>query len=100
MSDANAPGRASFLTLLMSGADNQTPAIGRYLGAILFLLLLVMLPTVLIGVLLLRKVDWATWKDLLAALPLYVGAIVGAVISLVSLTNHTEPKPWRDGDRQ
>lgn len=84
---------SDFLTRLMSGADNQTPAIGRYLGAILFLLFVVTLPCVVSGVLLLRHVEWGTWKELLGALPVYIGAIAATAAGLIAGTHFTEPKP-------
>lgn len=83
----------SFLTRLMSGSDNQTPAIGRYLGALLFLCFLWALPTAVVVALWLQKVDWEIWEKLFTALTLYVPAIVASVIGLITLTHQTEPKP-------
>jgi hypothetical protein len=80
-------------TLLFSGADNSTPAIGRVLGALLFVNLLCALPAVIVGVLLAAKVEWATWSALLTALALYVPAIVGSIVVLIRVTNPTEPTP-------
>lgn len=83
----------NFLARLMSGADNQTPAIGRYLGALLFLQFAVTLPAIVAGVLLFRHTDWATWKEYFEALPVYIGAIAATAGGLIAGTHFTEPKP-------
>jgi hypothetical protein len=82
----------NFLRQLMSGADNQTPAIGRYLGAMLFVLFLWALPTVVVLALWLQKVEWDTWDKLFSALTLYVPAITASAVGLITLTHNTEPK--------
>ncbi len=85
------PAPPSWWTLLMSGADNRTPAIGRVLGALLFAVLLLMLPAVIVGVLLLRGVDWPIWAALLSSLIPYVPAMVGTIAGLIRWTHPTEP---------
>ncbi len=82
-------------TRLMSGADNQTPAIGRVLGALLFVNLLCVLPAVIVGVLLMQKAGWETWRGLLLTLTGYAPSTTGAIALLVRVTNATEPR----GDR-
>lgn len=88
---------SDFLTKLMSGSDNQTPAIGRYLGAFLFLIFLWALPTAVVASLWLQRVDWSTWQMLFTSLTLYVPAIVGSIIALIRVTAPTEPKPGVTG---
>lgn len=82
-----------FITQLMSGEDNTTPAIGRYLGAALFLLFLWALPTAVVTALILKKVDWDVWEKLFASMTLYVPATVTSIIALIRITHATEPKP-------
>lgn len=82
---------SDFWTRLMSGTDNQTPAIGRYLGALLFLIFLLMLPVVVLTALWLSKADWTTYKELFPLLAVYVPAIVGSIIALIRVTHPTEP---------
>ena len=78
-------------TRLMSGADNSTPAIGRVLGAVLFLNLLCVLPAVIVGVMVLQKAAWETWRSLLMALTGYAPSMVGSITLLIRATNATEP---------
>ena len=82
----------SFLTKLMSGADNTSPAIGRYLGAFLFLNFLTVIPAVIIGSLIFQKANWGVWSALLTALSLYTPSVVGSITVLIRVTNSTEPK--------
>ncbi len=86
------PAAAGWWTRLMSGADNRTPAIGRVLGAVLFLNLLCAVPAVIVGVLLMQKAAWETWRGLLVALTGYAPSIVGAIALLIRVTNPTEPR--------
>lgn len=91
MDDATAP-PGGWWTRLMSGADNRTPAIGRVLGAVLFVNLLCMLPAVIVGVLLMQKAVWETWRSLLMALTGYAPSMVGSIALLIRVTNATEPR--------
>ena len=83
----------SFLTKLMSGADNTSPAIGRYLGALLFINFLTLIPAVVVGALLLQKSDWSVWAALFTSLTLYIPSVVGSIAALIRITNSTEPRP-------
>ena len=88
---------SKFWTKVMSGSDNETPAIGRYLGAIHYLVFLGIIP---LGLMLAMKFHWthlATVTALLAALPLYVAAQVAGVITLIRVLNSTEPKGPTNG---
>jgi hypothetical protein len=98
MTDASAaaPTRApegwsGWWVLLLSGADNRTPAIGRVLGAVVCVHLLVVLPAVIVGALVAQKAAWATWAALLAALTAYAPALIAAIAGLIRWTNPTEP---------
>ena len=94
MSDPSPPLlRASFWLGLISSADNRTPAIGRVLGAMLFLNLLMAIPGVIVAALWLRRVDPATWFALLASLGVYAPLATAAVGGIVAGTDFTEPKP-------
>lgn len=97
----SAPIRAGFWRGLLSGRDNQTPAIGRVFGAtiglILILDLMVGLPSLIAGIFLLRHVQPEVWFAFLAALTPYVTALAlaigGLVGGLIAGTAFTEPHP-------
>ena len=82
---------SSFLQKLMSGADNITPAIGRYLGAFLFINALTIFPAVIIGSLLLQGATWAIWSALLTSLSIYIPSSVAGIVALIRVTAPTEP---------
>lgn len=82
-----------FLTKVISGADNETPAIGRVLGIALFINVLLAIPAVIAAALWGRKVEPAVWFTFLGSLGVYVPLCVAAVVGLVSGTDFTEPKP-------
>jgi hypothetical protein len=92
--------RPPFWLGLLSGRDNQTPAIGRVLGAVIGLVLvvdlLVGLPTLVACVLLLQKVAPQTWFAFMGALTPYITAgavaIGGLVGGLIAGTAFTEPR--------
>ena len=83
---------ATFLRTLFSGKDNQTPAIGRVLGALLFLNALLILPAVVVAALWGRKVDPTVWFALLTSLGVYVPLVAASVAGLIWGTASTEPK--------
>ena len=93
--------RPPFWLGLLSGRDNQSPAIGRVLGAVigvmLVLDLLIGLPSLIAGVFVLQNVKPETWFALLGALTPYVTALAiaigGLVGGLIAGTAFTEPKP-------
>ena len=80
-----------WFTKLISGADNTTPAIGRVLGAVLFINLLTILPAIVVGVLFAQGVKWDVWSSVFTALVLYVPAVVGSITVLIRVTHPTEP---------
>jgi len=82
-----------FLRIVFSGSDNQSPAIGRVLGAFVVAIFLLCVPTAIVVAMWLQKVEWTVWEKLFTSLTLYVPAISAAAISFISLTAHTEPKP-------
>ena len=85
--------RAGWLGLLLSGPDNQTPAIGRVLGALICIALLLVLPGVVVGALMAQGVKWDVWAALFSALTFYVPAVIGGITALIRVTNPTEPQP-------
>lgn len=80
-----------FLRNLLTGRDNETLAIGRVLGVVLYLNALILIPAVIVAALLGRKVEPATWFTLLASLGVYVPLCAAAVAGLISGTAFTEP---------
>lgn len=83
----------SLLTTLLSGADNESLAIGRVLGGLLFLNLLICLPVTIALALWFKSVDSTAWFAFLTALAVYVPAMVLSVGGLIAGTAFTEPKP-------
>lgn len=81
-----------WLKQALTGPDNQTVAIGRLVGSIITIVLLVGLPVAAAATVITGKVVVADWTTLLTALSLYVPAIVGAMTGLIWGTNYTEPK--------
>jgi hypothetical protein len=77
----------------LSGQDNTSPAIGRVLGTLLFLNLLICLPITIALALWFKAVEPSVWFGFLAALAVYVPAMVLAVGGLIAGTAFTEPKP-------
>jgi len=86
---------------LMSGRDNRSPAIGRVLGAVIGLVLvldlMVGLPSLIAGVFVLQHVAPAVWFAFLGAMTPYVTALAlaigGLVGGLIAGTAFTEPPP-------
>jgi len=81
-----------WLKSLLTGRDNQTIAIGRALGLTVFVLFLVIGPTV--GYLAVRMgqmpaVDFGMFLD---KIPTYVSMITLSVAGLIGLTSFAEPK--------
>ncbi len=103
MSDAAStpPARPPFWLGLLSGRDNQSPAIGRVLGAVIGLVLvvdlMVGLPSLVACVFILQHVGPPVWFAFLGALTPYVTALAlaigGLVGGLIAGTAFTEPKP-------
>ena len=84
---------SSWITKLMSGADNKSPAIGRWLGTLLFLNTLTLIPFVVLGSLVLQNVKWDTWSAVFMTLTAYVPSVVASITLLIRVTDQTEPKP-------
>jgi hypothetical protein len=81
-----------WLKQALTGADNETVAIGRLIGFAIAMVLLIGLPVTAAASVLLGMVP-DKWATLLSALQVYVPLIVAAVGGLIWGTNGTEPKP-------
>lgn len=81
-----------WLKQTLTGADNQTFAIGRVLGALGFLVLIVAVPIVVVWATYRKEVPVLDWQNLLASLGIYVPLIIAAIGGLIWGTNFTEPK--------
>jgi hypothetical protein len=79
----------------LTGADNSTIAIGRLIGAIIAVVLLIAFPIAAVGSVLAGHCDMQIWQQMFAALGLYVPLVTGAITALIWGTNTTEPKPGR-----
>ena len=88
---------AGWLRALLSGADNETPAIGRVLGVVLFINLLLILPAVVAAALWGRRVEPRVWFEFLSALGGYVPLAGATVAGIIGGTAFTEPHPRAAG---
>lgn len=88
----------TWLEQALTGADNKTVAIGRLIGFVLALVLLMFIPIAAVASVMCRAVPVADWRDLLPALATYVAMIVAAIAGLIWGTNPTEPKPTTTGE--
>ena len=82
----------------LTGADNETVAIGRLVGLMIAIVLLIGLP-VLAAVSIIRKLmDVGAWGQLFGSLTVYIPAITLAIGGLIWGTNSTEPhSPQKEG---
>ena len=83
----------NWLKHLLTGADNETIAIGRVLGLSVFILFLVIGPTV--GYMAVRTGQMAAqdFGMFLDKMPNYVTMIALSSAGLIGLTSMSEPKP-------
>lgn len=82
-----------WLTDILTGPNNTTLAIGRVLGAFLFIGAVAWFPALVTCVLFLQKVEPAVWFAFMDKLMVYVPAMAVAAWALITGTNATEPKP-------
>lgn len=82
-----------WFTDILTGPNNATIAIGRVLGLVLFVNLLLVVPAVIVGVLLFQHSQWDTWEKFLASMIGYVAGVGATVTGIITLTHPTEPKP-------
>ena len=80
----------------LTGADNQSLAVGRVLGAMLFVNLLLAFPAVIGGVLLYQHVTPDVWFSYMDKLIAFVPSMGGTATLLIAGTAFTEPKPVKD----
>ena len=76
---------------LITAKDNETVAIGRVLGLIVFVLFILALPIVAIITVRAGNVPAAEWETILNSLQVYVPAILLSIGGLVGLTSPSEP---------
>ena len=81
-----------WLKNLLIGKDNQTVAIGRVLGLTVFVLFLVIGPTVGYLAVRLGKMPAVDFGMFLDKIPPYVSMISLSVAGLIGLTSFSEPK--------
>jgi hypothetical protein len=83
----------NWLKQALTGADNQTVAIGRLVGLAVAVALLIVLPLTAAATVIRGTVPVEAWQTLLGALGIYVPLVVAAIGGLIWGTNSTEPKP-------
>lgn len=91
--NGSSPWWKTLLTLLMSGPDNSTPAIGRVLAAMLSLNCFAILPAFMLGIAVSQKVKFGDLVSMLPQITIFIGGTVASVVALIRVTNPTEPKP-------
>jgi hypothetical protein len=77
---------------IITGADNETVAIGRAIGVVVALVFLVVLPLAAWWTIRHGTIAAADWGIIFDKLTIYVPAIAGAIAMLVGLTAYSEPK--------
>lgn len=77
---------------IITGKDNQTVAIGRLMGLIVFTLFIVGLPCAAVLTLAKGLVNGDDWTKIMTSLQVYVPAILLSVGGLIGLTMGSEPK--------
>lgn len=77
---------------LLTGRDNETLAIGRVLGLIVFGVFLIGVPIGALALLVLDKLTAEEWTAVTASLQVYVPAICLAVAGMIGMTANAEPK--------
>lgn len=83
----------TWLSDIFTGPNNATVAIGRVLGALLFLGAVAWFPALVTAVLFFQHVEPSVWFAFMDKLMVYVPAMAVAAWALISGTNATEPKP-------
>lgn len=84
---------SKFWTNLITGADNQTIAIGRVLGLIVFVVFLVGVPITAMLTLARHLVTSDDWAKILSSLQTYVPGVIVSIGMLIGITAFSEPKP-------
>jgi hypothetical protein len=79
-----------FFNDILTGPDNATLAIGRVLGAVLFINLILVFPAMIGGLLFLQKVEPAVWFAFMDKLMVYVPAMVLSAWGLIRGTAAVE----------
>lgn len=79
---------------MFTAADGETYAVGRLLGVVLLLFGLAAPSAVAVYHAGTHKdVPMEEWVSFINAMVLYIPALSGSVVGLITLTNNTEPKP-------
>jgi hypothetical protein len=76
----------------LTGPDNQTVAVGRLLGVVIAVVLVLAFPVTAVASVVSGRCDVEVWRELFGSLGLYVPLVIGAITGLIWGTNPTEPK--------
>jgi hypothetical protein len=82
-----------WLKQALTGADNQTVAIGRLVGFMIAVVLLTGLPILAAATIIRKDVPVDDWGTFFQTLALYVVPVSASIGGLIWGTNGTEPKP-------
>ena len=88
-----------WLHQILTGTDNRTIAIGRWIGLIL-LTLAVFTPIAEIATVIYKMLDIHQWGEMLDQWQVYLPIITATAGGIIAGTAFTEPKPRKDGQDQ
>jgi len=87
---------------LLTGSDNRTLAIGRFMGVVL-LVMIVMVPVVEVGTVLYKELEIHQWGEMLDQWQVFMPIMIGSAVGVIAGTAFTEPrgrKPDEHEDHQ
>ena len=77
---------------IITGPDNTTVSIGRVLGIIVFILFVMIVPSLAVITVLKGIVGATDWTAILASMQVYIPAVILSVGGLIGLTAPSDPK--------
>jgi len=78
---------------MFTAADGETYAVGRLLGVILLVFGILAPSAVVVHMSWNRTITMDEWVQFINSMVLYIPALAGSTVGLITLTNPTEPKP-------
>jgi len=83
---------------ILTGSDNQTMAIGRVLGAIVFVLFVIVMPTAAVVTIGMRHISAADWSTIFDQMRVYIPSVILSVGGMIGMTAPSEPKASKDNE--
>ena len=85
-----------WLKQALTGADNETVAIGRFIGVVL-LAMVVAAPVVELATVIWKMLAIDDWGKMFAQWQVFIPVLIGTTIGVIAGTAFTEPKPPSGG---